>query len=69
MRLEYTTPTIDTISRHNAMITRANIRLKELKSNGLTVTAKETASGVTICITRPSHKVGHVCRSFEVIPY
>ena len=51
------------------MITKAKARLKELKVNGLKTTARETASGVTIQIERPSHKVGHVCRSFEVIPY
>ncbi|MFA5572656.1 MAG: hypothetical protein WDA42_06075 [Candidatus Bathyarchaeia archaeon] len=58
-----------TIIRHNTMITKAKARLEELKVNGLKATARETASGVTIQIERPSHKVGNVCRSFEVIPY
>lgn len=57
------------VSRHNAVIQRADARIAQLQAAGVFGGAREMAQGVEIKIVRPCFKKDHVSISYEIIPW
>ncbi|TXH42332.1 MAG: hypothetical protein E6Q97_35890 [Desulfurellales bacterium] len=61
---------LEDLARYNSMIDLANTRIRELKSVGKTVSARQIAQGVEITIDDASFRGrNYQARRREIIPY
>ena len=60
---------IEVIERYNAVIDKANSRMRELRASGRTCRGQLSAQGVQITIYRPTFRDGYRAVSTEIIPW